>query len=86
MSENSLPKISLNVIVKNEEKVIERMLRSVAPMIDYYVVIDTGSTDRTKEIVKETMDSLGINGDIHDHEWVDFCTARNFALEKLAGS
>ena len=82
---DKLPSISLNVICKNEEKVIERMLRSVAPIIDYYVIVDTGSTDNTKKIIKETMDDLNIPGEIHDHEWVNFCTARNYALEKLKG-
>ena len=85
MSENTLPSISLNCIVKNESKVIERMLKSVAPLIDYYVIVDTGSTDNTKEIIKQTMDDLGIPGEIHDHVWVDFCTARNHALECVKG-
>ena len=82
---DKLPSISLNVICKNEEKVIGRMLRSVAPLIDYYVIVDTGSTDNTKKIIKETMDELNIPGEIHDHEWVNFCTARNYALEKVKG-
>lgn len=85
MSENNLPRIGLNVICKNEEKVIGRMLRSVAPLIDYYVIIDTGSTDNTKKVIEETTKELGIPGEIHDHDWVDFCTARNFALEKIQG-
>lgn len=85
MSKNTLPAISLNCIVKNESKVIERMLRSVAPLIDYYVIVDTGSEDNTKEIIKETMDELGIPGEIHDHEWKDFCTARNYALDCVKG-
>jgi glycosyltransferase involved in cell wall biosynthesis len=86
MSEQKeLPFLSLSVIVKNEEKVIKRMLDSVAPILDYYVIIDTGSTDRTKEIAKETMDAHGIPGEIIDHEWVNFCTARNFAFEMTQG-
>ena len=80
-----IPAISLNCIVKNESKVIARMLKSVAPFIDYYVIVDTGSTDNTKEIIKSTMDELGVPGEIHDHEWVNFCTARNFALKCVKG-
>jgi len=82
MTEKALPSIGLNIIVKNEEKVIKRMLDSVAPFIDCYTIIDTGSTDKTKEIIKEVMDGHGIPGEIHDHVWKDFRTARNFALEK----
>ena len=85
MQEETLPSIGLNIIVKNEEKVIKRMLDSVAPFIDWYTIIDTGSTDKTKEIIKEVMDDHGIPGEIHDHEWKDFRTARNFALEKGKG-
>ena len=85
MSEQTLPAISLNCIVKNESMVIARMLKSVAKMVDYYVIVDTGSTDNTKEIIKSTMEELGIPGEIHDHEWVNFCTARNFALDCVKG-
>ncbi len=80
-----IPAISLNCIVKNESKVIARMLKSVAPFIDYYVIVDTGSTDNTKEIIKNTMDELGVPGEIHDHVWVDFCTARNYAFDCVKG-
>ena len=85
MSKNTLPAVTLNCIVKNESKVIARMLKSVAKLVDYYVIVDTGSTDDTKEIIKSTMDDLGIPGEIHDHKWVNFCTARNFALECVKG-
>ena len=85
MSENKRPFLGLNIIVKNEEKVIKRLLDTVTPIIDYYCIIDTGSTDRTKEIAKEVMDAAGIPGEIHDHEWINFCAARTFALEKIEG-
>ena len=45
-------KICLTVICKNESKVIERMLNSVLPILDYYVIVDTGSTDGTQEIIE----------------------------------
>ena len=47
-----MPKICLNMIVKNESRVIERLLRSVLPLIDTYCICDTGSTDNTVEIIK----------------------------------
>ena len=56
--------ISLCMIVKNEEKVLERCLASVADMMDEIVIVDTGSTDRTKEIAKKYTDK------IFDFKWV----------------
>jgi glycosyltransferase involved in cell wall biosynthesis len=41
--------VCLNMIVKNESKVIERCLRSVKGCIDYWVIVDTGSTDDTQK-------------------------------------
>ena len=49
---NTSPTIVLNMIVKNESRVIERMLKSVSPLIDYYVICDTGSTDETPNIIR----------------------------------
>jgi glycosyltransferase involved in cell wall biosynthesis len=77
--------IGLNMIVKNEEKVIKRLLDSVSKLVDWYTIIDTGSTDNTKKIIKEVMDGHGIPGEIIDHEWVNFCDARNVALKELEG-
>jgi len=85
MKENELPFLGLNIIVKNEEKVIARMLETVAPLIDWYTIVDTGSTDRTKEICKEVMDKHGIPGEIIDHKWENFCAARNAALQAAKG-
>ena len=42
--------ISLCMIVKNEEKLLKRCLDSYSPVCDEIVIVDTGSTDRTKEI------------------------------------
>jgi len=77
--------VSLSVIVKNESKVIERMLNSVYPILDYYIVVDTGSTDGTQEIVKNFFESKGIPGEVIQHEWVNYETARNVALNAVKG-
>lgn len=77
--------IGLSIIVKNEEKVIRRLLESIYPILDWYTVVDTGSTDRTKEIVKEFFDEKNIPGEIIDHEWVNFGKARMCALEAVKG-
>lgn len=69
--------ISLCMIVKNEEKVLARCLDSVADLMDEIVIVDTGSTDRTKEIAARYTDQ------IYDFVWVDdFSAARNFAFSK----
>lgn len=83
----ALPKktIGLSVIVKNESKVIKRMLESVYPILDYYVVIDTGSTDGTQDIVREFFKEKGIPGEVIDHPWKNFEDARNKALESIKG-
>jgi glycosyltransferase involved in cell wall biosynthesis len=77
--------VSLSIIVKNEAKVIERMLNSVYPILDYYVVIDTGSTDGTQDIVRKFFESKGIPGEVIDHPWKNFEDARNTALNAVKG-
>lgn len=69
--------LSLCMIVKNEEKTLERCLSSVKSFVDEVIIIDTGSTDSTKEIAKK------FNAKIYDFEWVnDFALARNFSFSK----
>ncbi|MBU5212194.1 glycosyltransferase family 2 protein [Heyndrickxia oleronia] len=74
------PNISLCMIVKNEEKVIERCLSSVVNLVDEIIIVDTGSTDRTKEIASM------YTSNIYNFEWInDFSAARNFAASKASG-
>ena len=69
--------ISLCMIVKNEEKVIERCLRSVKNLVDEIIIVDTGSTDKTKEIVHR------YTNNVYDFKWCDdFSKARNFSFSK----
>jgi glycosyltransferase involved in cell wall biosynthesis len=72
--------ICLTVICKNEANVIERMLNTVVPIIDAYVVVDTGSTDGTQEIVKKFFEEKGIPGRVVEHPWKNFGDARNKAI------
>lgn len=74
-------KICLNMIVKNESKVIKRCLDSVMPLIDYWVIVDTGSDDGTQKIIKNHL--KGIPGELHERPWKNFAHNRNEAL-KLA--
>lgn len=67
--------ISLCMIVKNEAATIERCLRSVASATDEIIIVDTGSTDQTKELVRQFTDK------IYDFPWIDdFAAARNAAF------
>jgi len=69
--------VSLCMIVKNEEETLERCLASVADLVAEIVIVDTGSTDRTKEIAARFTDR------IVDFQWVDdFSKARNFAFSQ----
>ena len=69
--------ISLCMIVKNEEAVIARCLDTVKDLVDEINIVDTGSTDSTKEIVKQ------FTNRIFDFEWIDhFAAARNFSFQQ----
>lgn len=72
--------LALCMIVKNEEKYLDACLSSVKDAIDEFVIVDTGSTDRTKEIIKKYT-----NND-YNFKWCnDFAMARNESF-KLAKS
>lgn len=67
--------ISACMIVKNEEDCLERCLISIRPLVDEIVLVDTGSTDKTKEIAEK----YGCK--IFDHPWENsFSIARNQAF------
>ena len=69
--------VSLCMIVKNEEDVIARCLNSVKDIVDEIIIVDTGSTDNTKEIAK------GFTNKIFDFNWInDFSAARNHSFSK----
>lgn len=76
-------KICLNMIVKNESRVIQRCLESVKPVIDYWVIVDTGSTDGTQELIYECM--RGIPGELYERPWRNFGENRSEAFELAKG-
>ena len=73
------------MIVKNESKIITRLLKSVLPIIDTYCICDTGSTDNTKEIITEFFNEHNIKGKIVEEPFKDFCYNRNFAMTEAIG-
>ncbi|MFJ5790515.1 glycosyltransferase [Lysinibacillus sp. NPDC093197] len=69
--------VSLCMIVKNEEQVLARCLSSVQGLVDEIIIVDTGSSDKTKEIARQ------YTNNIYDFEWIDdFSKARNFSFSK----
>lgn len=76
--------VALCMIVRDEAAVIARSIESVRPMIDHWVICDTGSIDDTVAIVHE---SLGdVPGTLHRHEWVDFGHNRSLLMQAAVGS
>jgi len=72
------PSICLCMIVKNEAPVIRRCLDSVLPLISHWVIVDTGSTDGTQDIIRAHM--AGLPGTLHERPWVDFAHNRSESL------
>jgi glycosyltransferase involved in cell wall biosynthesis len=70
--------VCLSMIVRNEALVIARCLQSVRPIIDYWVIVDTGSTDGTQDAIRRCLHDLP--GELHERPWVDFGYNRSEAL------
>ncbi|WHX48713.1 glycosyltransferase [Paenibacillus woosongensis] len=69
--------ISLCMIVKNEERCIERCLNSVASVVDEIIIVDTGSTDQTLELVSK------FDAKVFHYQWDNhFANARNYAIQQ----
>lgn|GEM_PF-959623 len=76
----SPPRISLCMIAKDEEDFIARCLDSVKEVVGQIIVVDTGSTDRTKEVARE------FGAEVYQIRWEDdFSKARNYSLSLASG-
>ena len=70
-------KLSVCMIVRNEELILEKSLESIKPIADEIIIVDTGSTDKTLEIAKKFTDN------IYHFKWInDFSKAYDFARQK----
>ena len=75
-------KISLCMIVKNEEKYIEMCLENALKLVDEIILVDTGSTDKTIELINK----FGEKVKLFNYEWQnDFSAARNISLKEATG-
>jgi len=80
-SKNKNNTVSLCMIVKNEEEHLAKCLTSVKPVVDEMIIVDTGSTDRTKDVARV------FGAKVYDYVWTDnFAKARNFSISKARGS
>jgi glycosyltransferase involved in cell wall biosynthesis len=73
------------MIVKDEEDTIAKCLKAVAPYISYWVIVDTGSKDNTISVINQTMNELGIPGELHERSWVNFEVNRTESLKLAKG-
>ena len=70
------------MIVKDEEHVIERALKSCVNLIDAYCIVDTGSTDKTKEVIENFFSQhKRIKGEIVDFPFTTYAESRNVSVE-----
>jgi len=78
----SNPTICLNMIVKNEAAIIVDTLKNLCQHINfaYWVIADTGSTDNTKELIRNFFEERFIPGELVEHEWKDFAHNRSKSM------
>jgi GR25 family glycosyltransferase involved in LPS biosynthesis len=83
-SPTTRPTICLNMIVKNESKIIKDKLEKLCKKVrfDYWVISDTGSTDNTKTIIQDFFQELGIPGELFEDPWKDFGYNRTKAINE----
>lgn len=77
--------LCLSMIVRDEAHCITKALDSVAPHVDTWCIVDTGSTDGTQQLIQDHMAALGVPGELVERPWVDFGHNRTEALQLAQG-
>jgi glycosyltransferase involved in cell wall biosynthesis len=85
LNDSKIPTLCLNMIVKNESRIIKRLFDSVISIIDSYCICDTGSTDNTIEIIEDYFKEKGKPGKVVREPFKNFCHNRNFSLQACIG-
>ncbi|MGC4025478.1 MAG: glycosyltransferase family 2 protein [Mesorhizobium sp.] len=75
--------IGLNMIVKNEAKIILNCLASIRSLVDYVLIVDTGSTDGTQNLIRNFLQQSGLAGEVIEEPWRNFADNRTSALKAL---
>ena len=82
-------RLVLVLMIKNEEKIIERCINSVLPICDAICITDTGSTDGTIVIVNKIFSQLDIPSKLYQNDWINFgisrTTSYNNAVDFING-
>jgi len=76
-----LPKMCLNMIVKNESHIIIETLQNILKYIDYWVISDTGSTDGTQDLIRNFFKEKKIPGELVEDKWENFGYNRTLAFK-----
>jgi glycosyltransferase involved in cell wall biosynthesis len=76
--------VCLATICKTEEKTIKRMLDSVIDLIDGYLIIDTGSKDHTRTVIKKYFEKHDIPGELRQEPWENFAVNRTSLVRQAS--
>jgi len=74
------PLVCLNMIIKNESRIIERCLNAAKFAFDFVSITDTGSTDNTVVTVENWLKTNNVQGKVHQRKWINFGASRTESI------